>query len=356
MKPCLNQAGFFIFTKITIMNKPITRIIAIALIIIAVILYCIFGPRVNAPESKYFVINNGATYTDVVNNLEKQKIISPGFIFNSLANQADYKNNIKPGRYEIKENSSIYALVKMLKSGKQAAVKLVINKLRTREDLASKIGDNFECDSAAVFKFLNNNDSLQSFGLDTNTVMSAIIPNTYELNWNNSIKTIFTKLNTEKEKFWNDTRKAKAAAKKLTPLQVYTLASIVEEETNASSDKPLIASVYKNRFFAGQKMQADPTVKFAMKNFGLKRIYLKYLEFPSPYNTYKNVGFPPGPICTPSIKTIDAVLDAAETNYMFFVAKPDLKGYSNFAATYQEHLIFAKQYQTALDESLKNKK
>ena len=338
------------------MKKPITGIIAVVLIVLAVILYNIFGPKVNAPEGKYFVIKNGATYNDVVNNLEKQNIIKPGFIFNTLMSQANYKNNIKPGRYEIKDNSSIYALIKMLKSGKQAAVKLVINKLRTKEDLAAKIGDNFDCDSITVLKFLNNNDSLKSFGVDTNTVMSAVIPNTYEINFNSSVKSIFTKLNTEKEKFWNETRKAKATAKKLTPLQVYTLASIVEEETNASTDKPLIASVYKNRFFTGQKMQADPTVKFAMKNFGLKRILLKHLEYPSPYNTYKNVGFPPGPICTPSAKTIDAVLDAAETNYMFFVAKPDLKGYSNFAVTYAEHLVFAKQYQSALDEFLRNKK
>lgn len=338
------------------MKKSILGILAIAVLVLVIILWNIFGSTVNAPAKKYFIIKNGATYEDVKINLESEKIVKPGFFFNTLMSQADYKNNIKPGRYEIKDGTSIYALIKMLKSGKQAAVKLVINKLRTREDLASKIGNNFECDSLQAILFLNNNDSVITFGLDTNKIMSAIIPNTYEINYGSSVRAILTKLKAEQDKFWNESRMAKATAKKLTPLQIYILASIVEEETNATSDKPLIASVYKNRFFTGQKLQADPTVKFAMKDFGLKRIFLKYLEYPSPYNTYKNVGFPPGPICTPSVKTIDAVLDAAETNYMFFVAKPDLKGYSNFAVTYAEHLVFAKQYQDALNARINNKK
>jgi UPF0755 protein len=338
------------------MKKSHLGIILVGVLVVGIILWNIFGSGVNAPEKKYFIIKNGATYVDVVSNLEKEKIVKPGFFFNTLMSQANYKSNIKPGRYEIKDGTSIYALIKMLKSGKQAAVKLVINKLRTKEDLAGKIGNNFECDSLQAINFLNDNDSVLIFGLDTNKIMSAIIPNTYEINFGSSIRAIMTKLKAEQDKFWNESRIAKANAKKLTPLQIYILASIVEEETNANSDKPLIASVYKNRFFTGQKLQADPTVKFAMKDFGLKRIYLKYLDFPSPYNTYKNVGFPPGPICTPSVKTIDAVLDAAETNYMFFVAKPDLKGYSNFAVTYAEHLVFAKQYQDALNERINNKK
>ena len=337
------------------MKKAILGLGLVGGLAIIIILWNIFGPTVNAPEKKYFIIKNGATYEDVVTNLETEKITKAGFFFNTLIGQANYKANIKPGRYEIKDGSSLYALVKMLKSGRQAAVKLIINKLRTKEDFAGKIGNNFECDSLQAIRFLNNNDSVITFGLDTNKIMSAIIPNTYEINYGSTIRSILTKLKAEQDKFWNESRIAKANAKKLTPTQIYILASIVEEETNASSDKPLIASVYKNRFFTGQKMQADPTVKFAMKDFAIKRVLLKHLEYPSPYNTYKNVGLPPGPICTPSVKTIDAVLDAAETNYMFFVAKPDLKGYSNFAVTYAEHLVFAKQYQTALDERAKVK-
>ncbi|WP_462219274.1 endolytic transglycosylase MltG, partial [Ferruginibacter sp.] len=141
----------------------------------------------------------------------------------------------------------------------------------------------------------------------------------------------------------------------MTPKQVYTMASIVEEETNKEEDKGKIASVYINRIETGMKLEADPTVKFAMKDFGLKRILHKHLEYPSPYNTYRQTGLPPGPICTPSSKTIDAVLNAPQTNYIFFVAKPDFNGYSNFATTYSEHLVFAKAYQNALDSLIKAK-
>jgi UPF0755 protein len=338
------------------MKKILPIAIASIVLIAGFITYQIFGPTVNAPESKYFYIKTGASYDEVIANLKNQHIVNDGFFFNKLVNQAKYKNNVKAGKYEIKSGMSIYSLIKMLKSGKQAAVKLVVNKLRTVEDLAGKIGKNFEIDSLQTINFLKNNDSLRHYGVDSNTVMAMVIPNTYEIKWNTSLPKIFTKLKQEQEKFWNETRKQKASAKKLTPLQVYILASIVEEETNATSDKPLIASVYKNRFFKGEKLQADPTVKFAMKDFGLKRILFKHLEYPSPYNTYRNVGLPPGPICTPSSKTIDAVLDAAETNYMFFVAKPDLKGYSNFAVTYAEHQVFAKQYQDALDNLIRSRK
>ena len=133
------------------------------------------------------------------------------------------------------------------------------------------------------------------------------------------------------------------------------MASIVEEETNKEEDKGKIASVYMNRMNTGMRLQADPTVKFAMKDFELKRILLKHLTYDSPFNTYVNAGLPPGPICTPSIKTIDAVLNAPQTNYIYFVAKPDFNGYSNFASTYAEHMVFAKAYQMALDSLLKVK-
>lgn len=316
----------------------------------------IFGSTVKAPTDKYFYIKTGATFNDVINSLKEQQIVKGGFFFDKIVTQAKYKNNIKPGRYEIKDNISIYSLIKMLKAGNQSPVKLVINKLRLPEDLAGKIGKNFEVDSTEVINFLKNKDSLAAFKLDSNTLISAVIPNTYELNWNSSIKKIFSKLKTEQEKFWNEERILKAKQKNMTPLQVYTMASIVEEETNKAEDKPLVASVYINRINSGQKLEADPTVKFSMKNFGLKRILFVHLKYESPFNTYLHTGLPPGPICTPSAKTIDAVLDAPKTTYIFFVAKPDFKGYSNFATTYAEHQVFAKQYQDALTILMKNKK
>ena len=336
--------------------KRITLFLFVIIIIAGVYsAWNIFGPVVSAPDDKYFYIKTGSSYEDVKKSLKQQKILSATFFFDKIASQVNYKNNVKPGRYEIMYNSSTVSLVRMLKSGNQSPVKLVINKLRTKEDLASKISRSFECDSVQVIKFLTDNDSLAKFELDSNTVMTAVIPDTYLLLWNSDFKKIFSRLKTNQEKFWNAERKQKAASKKLTQAQVYTMASIVEEETNKFEDKGLIASVYTNRIARGQKLEADPTVKYAMRNFGLKRIMHSHLAYVSPYNTYLHTGLPPGPICTPSAKTIDAVLNAPQTDYMFFVAKPDFKGYSNFAATYAEHLIFAKAYQKALDSLIISK-
>ena len=193
----------------------------------------------------------------------------------------------------------------------------------------------------------------QSLGVDTNTLMTIIIPDTYFLNWNTSLKNILQRLQNEQEKFWQkDNREQKAAALNLTPKQVYTLASIIEEETNKNDEKENIASVYINRLHKGMPLAADPTIKFALKNFALKRIYYGYLTMPSPYNTYKNKGLPPGPICTPQPVTIDAVLNAPKTNYLFFVAKSDFSGYHQFTDNFAEHEKYAKLYQQALNNWL----
>jgi UPF0755 protein len=327
-------------------------ILAIVIILVLVGAYCawnIIGPVVSEPSGRYLFIKTGATYADVKKEILDNKILGGTYFFDKVAAQVKYPQNVKAGRYEIKNGSSVIDLVRMLKSGRQSPVRLVINKLRTKEDLAGKIGHNFECDSTEVISFLTSNDSLKQFSLDTNTVMTAVIPNTYLFQWNSNFKKLFSRLKNEEEKFWTPERKQKAAQKNLTTNQVYTMASIVEEETNKPEDKLLIASTYINRLNKGMKLEADPTVKYAMRNFGLKRVLHGHLEYESPYNTYRNSGLPPGPICTPSSKTIDAVLDAPNTTYIFFVAKPDFGGYSNFASSYAEHLVFAKAYQKALD-------
>lgn len=317
--------------------------------------WTLFGPTINEPQGKYFYIHTGSNYQSVKDSLIEKKIISGTFWFDRVAKYLKYDNAIKPGRYKINNGMSLVNLVRMLRSGNQSPVNLVIIKLRTREDLAKKIGSNFECDSASVINFLNNNDSLSRYDLDTNTAMTAVIPNTYVLKWNNTPSTLFKKLFTEQQKFWTEKRKSQAATLHLSPKEVYTLASIVQEETNEDADKGKIASVYLNRMRTGMRLSADPTVKFALKDFGLKRIYEKHTRVTSPFNTYLIAGLPPGPICTPSIKTIDAVLNAPSTDYLFFVAKPDFSGYSNFTNNYQEHMKYAKAYQQALDSLMRAK-
>jgi len=330
--------------------KKILLIVFLVLLLAGI--YCawaIFGPTVSAPENKFFYIKTGSTYADVKNGLKNQGIISGTFFFDKLSKQVKYDKNIKTGKYEIRNGMSLVDMIRMLKSGRQSPVRFVINKLRTKEDLAGKIGQQFEVDSLQVINFITNNDSLLKYKLDTNSVMTIIIPNSYLFWWNASLNNILTRFADQKQKFWEGKRTAKAAALNLTPDEVYTMASIVEEETIKPEDKGKIASVYMNRMNKGMKLEADPTVKYAMRNFGLKRILHGHLQYPSLYNTYQHNGLPPGPIATPSINTIDAVLDAPKTDYIFFVAKPDFNGYSNFASSYGEHLVNAKAYQHALD-------
>ena len=300
-------------------------------------------------QKAFLYIRTGSIYRDVKDSLLKNNMINNQFWFDQVAKYADYPKKVKAGKYKVTDGMSLFHLIKMLRRGNQVPVNLVITKLRTKEDLARKIGDNFEVDSSTVMNFLSEEDSLQQFEVDTNTVMTDVIPNTYTYTWNTSMKNIFKKLYAEKQKFWNNDRKQKAEHLNLTPKQVYTLASIVEEETNKEEDKGKIASVYLNRLKKGMKLAADPTVKYALRDFALRRIYQKYLQVPSPYNTYLNQGLPPGPICTPSVKTIDAVLNAPETDYLFFVARSDFSGFSDFASDYKQHEAYAKAYQQALD-------
>lgn len=336
-------------------TKLLLVVVLICLIVGGYMAWQLFGPTVRAPEGKYFYIKTGAGYQNVKDSLIKNDIIKHHGLFDRVAKYLHYDRSVKAGKYKISNNMSMIGLIRMLRAGNQSPVNLVITKLRIKEDLAQKIGVNFEQDSNMVMQFLNNTDSLSKYDLDTNTVLTAVIPNTYTFTWNSTPSRIFKKLFFEHQKFWNTKRKASASARGLSVKEVYILASIVEEETNRPEDKGKIASVYINRMRAGMRLAADPTVKFALRDFGLKRIYFKHLTYPSTYNTYLNPGLPPGPICTPSIKTIDAVLAAPETNYLFFVAKPDFSGYSNFASGYTQHLINAKAYQNALDSLIELK-
>jgi UPF0755 protein len=303
-------------------------------------------------SKKYLYVYTGkASQNAVMTSLRDSGFLKSPGLFETMASRLNVWERLQPGKYEIAKGSSLLTLARTLRNRTQSPVNLTITKLRTRNDLAAHIGRRFEIDSAVMLQFLTSNDSLKSFQLDTNTVMTAVFPNTYSLLWNSSPERIFRKLNEQRVKFWNQERKQKAAALGLTPEQVYSLASIVEEETIRHDEKPTIASVYLNRLKKGMYLGADPTVKFAVGDFSLKRILFVHINSTaaSPYNTYKNKGLPPGPICTASEKTLAAVLDPAPTDYLFFCAKPNGNGYHAFAATDTEHLKNAKAYQQWLN-------
>ena len=334
-------------------KKLLLTITAFLLLGLAFVAWELLGPGTSFNGDKYdLYIRTGMNFGELMNLLEKDKVIKSPRFFQLLAGKMDYPPNIKAGKYEIRKGTDLLELLRILKNGHQTPENLTITKLRTKEDLASLIGRKFECDSSQFMQFLEDNDSLREYGLDSNTSMTAIFPNTYAFFWNTPASRIFRKIYAEHKVFWTDRRKQEATDHGLDPAKAYVLASIVEEETGRAEDKGKIASVYINRLSMGMRLSADPTVKFALRNFELKRIYTKYLSVESPYNTYKYSGLPPGPICTPSPETIDAVLNSPKTNYLYFVAKSDFSGYSNFSETYKEHLQYAKAYQKALDKEM----
>lgn len=338
------------------MKKRFLYIIAVFVLIAGILAWLVFGPATAfETKSKFIFIRAGK---DVKEQVQEQMpgIIHYTGIFNFVAGQGDVWQRLKPGRFEIKKGKSIFNIVRTLRNNTQSPVRLVINKLRIKEDLARQLSKNFDIDSSAAAQFFTSNDSLKEFGVDTNTLFTTIIPDTYFFNWTISFQNIIKRLQAESKNFWNkNNRLQKAADEGLTPEQVYTIASIVEEETNKNDDKGNIASVYINRINKGMPLAADPTIKYALRDFGIKRILFGHLKVESPYNTYLNKGLPPGPVCTPSKTTIDAVLDAPRTDYLFFVAKSDFSGYSHFSSNYAEHEQYAKEYQKALDELMAKK-
>jgi UPF0755 protein len=292
----------------------------------------------------------------LADSLVAKKIILDKPSFMVLSKALHVEEKLKAGKFLVKRKMSLLSLIRMLRNNQQATVNFVLNRVRTRGELAKLVGNTFAVDSAMAATYFNNNDSLIPFETDTTQLLTLFIPDTYTMYWSTPLPKLMQKMKDHQVQFWkNNQRTQKAAKIGLSPNQVYTLASIVEEECNYDSDKSLIASVYQNRLKLNMPLQACPTIKFAMQDFSLTRIYEKYLSNPSPYNTYRHKGLPPGPIGTPSPKTIDLVLNAPKTNYLYFVAKADFSGYHHFSASFQEHSIFAKEYQLKLDEYQKKR-
>jgi UPF0755 protein len=335
-------------------KKLILALLLFILLVAAATGYLILGPATAfKTTSRDLYIHTGMNYEDLDSMLKQDDVLLHPAVFNFLAKRVSYPASMKAGKFEIQQGMSLLDILKMLRNGRQVPVNLVLTKLRTRQDLAGIIGRKFECDSAVFMRYMNNTDSLAVYGLDTNTLMTMVFPNTYTYFWNTTPSRIFKKMELAAQAYWTPVRLQQAQTHHLNRITAYILASIVEEETTRKGDKPMIASVYLNRISTGMRLAADPTVKFALRRFDLKRVYEKYLLVESPYNTYQHAGLPPGPICTPSMESMDAVLNAPETKYFYFVAKPDFSGYSNFAETFPEHMQNAKEYQKALDEQMR---
>lgn len=332
--------------------KKILSIIALLVLGLVIGAYFLFFTSTTrfAGKEKYFYIKtNDANRAAVLKTLAKDSTVKYVALFDWFAGKLKYWEQVKPGRYKITSGMSLSQVALLLRGGRQAPTRLVINKLRLKEDFAKLLDKNIEADSAGIMSLLTNPDSLKQYGLNEANVLAHIIPDTYELLWTWAPERTLKKLLADREKWWDkNERRAKAKALGLSPDEVHTLASIVEEETNYKKDKPIVASVYMNRLKLGMPLQADPTIRYALKNFTMNRVYYGHLRTPSPYNTYINRGLPPGPICTPSPATLDAVLDAPKTDYIFFVANADLRGGSTFTTNLDDHNKAKKLYTDSL--------
>jgi len=310
----------------------------------------VYQPNVGFTENdKYFYIPTGSEFKNVSNALTHENIIQNQASFDWLAEQKNYILNVKPGRYLLKRDMSNNELINLLRSGEQEPITVTFNNIRFKEDLAGKVGKFIEADSTEIIDLLNDKNFVSEYGFNTTTFLTLFLPNTYEFWWNTSAEEFIVRMASEYRKFWTADRKQKASGHGLSQSEVSILASIVQKETNKNDEKPTVAGVYLNRLKKGMLLQADPTLVYANRDFTARRVLNKHKKIDSPYNTYKYKGLPPGPICLPSIGSIDAVLNTKIHDYLFFCAKPDGSGYHSFASTYRQHLKNARAFQRELN-------
>lgn len=306
-----------------------------------------FKPNVpHQLASEYVNIPTGSSLDDVVRILKEGQFIIDENSFRQTAVQMKYKG--RPGRYKIKGGWSNFFLVRHLKGGKQSPVKVVLVNERLPENVAGKVSKVIEADSLSLLAVFKDSTYLDSLGYTPETVMCLFIPNTYEFYWNTNARKFLNRMKRENEAFWNKNNRTEKAAKLgLTQKEVYILASIVERETNAKSEMPRIAGLYLNRLRLGWRLEADPTLVFASRDWETRSI-AKYKKLDSPYNTYLHVGLPPGPIGMASIAAIDAVLNPEDHDYLFMCAIGDGSGLHAFAETYSAHLVNVERYKQNL--------
>lgn len=319
-------------------------------LVIGSIYYFFFSDISNKETVQYLYIDTDDTQDSVFTKLTPMTNYHAMAGFRTLARHSDYAKNIHTGRYAIAPDEGALVTFRHLKNGVQSPISLTIPEARTMERLAELLSRKLMLDSTSIASALKNQDFCSKYGYDTTTIAAIFIPNTYNIYWNISIDNLLKRMKKEHNSFWNAERLKKAEAMDMNTTEVATMASIVDEETANNGEKPMIAGMYYNRIKAGMPLQADPTIKFAWKDFSMRRIYHKSLFINSPYNTYKNTGLPPGPIKIASIAGIDAVLNHTKHDYLYMCAKEDFSGTHNFAQTYEEHLKNAAKYSDALNK------
>lgn len=333
---------------------------SIILVIVAVLVLTITGivfwgyqiawaPNFGPKKTVYIYINENKNFDDLCRQLKDSAECLHLGNFKQLAGIMHYPEKMKTGRYAVNPGMNNLTLLKDLRRGHQAAMRITFNNIRFKKDLAERLGEQLMLNKNELLQQMNDSVYCSSLGFTPETIIALFIPNTYEVYWNIPVDKFMQRMKREYESFWTTKRLEKAKSIGLTPTEIATLASIVEEETAASDEYPLVAGLYINRLHTGMPLQADPTVKFAVGDFSLKRILFEHLEIDSPYNTYKQTGLPPGPLRVPTIKGMDAVLNYTNHKYLYMCAKEDFSGRHNFAITLAEHSRNANRYRAELN-------
>ncbi len=311
----------------------------------------IFGPGNRFDEGqRVLYIPRGADLDQVADSLEAGGIIKDLKAFHWVAERKGYGKRIRPGRYVVPSGMSMNDLVNKLRSGEQDPVRITFTNIKNLPQLAGRVASYIEADSLEVLDAILDPSTVKRLGFTRETIISLFLPNTYEVWWTVTPEELIDRFAREYKRFWTEDRLVAARKLGLSQSEVSTLASIVQAETGKASDAPKIASVYLNRLRIGMPLQADPTLKYALGLDSLNRVLHADKQVDSPYNTYTHTGLPPGPINLPEPRFIDAVLNPAQTDYLYFCAREDLSGYSNFSTTYQQHMVNAHRYQQALNK------
>lgn len=313
------------------------------------IYYYFFAKQFQISKTTYIYIDRDDNLDSVYHKIIRAGKPKNMFGFQYLAEKEHYGNEIRTGKYAINPGDNMRYLYRRLSMGYQTPVNLTVPSVRTLDRMVRVVSRQLMIDSVDIAKLISDSTYYTQMGYSKETLPSLFIPNTYEVYWNMSADAFMKRMQKEHAAFWNEERRKKAENIGLTPEEVSTLASIVEEETANGPEKPMVAGLYMNRLKKGMLLQADPTVKFGLQEFGLRRILFKHLEVDSPYNTYKYPGLPPGPIRIPSIQGLESVLNHAQHNYIYMCAKEDFSGTHNFAVTAAQHQANARRYQQALN-------
>lgn len=339
-------------------KKKIYLILVLFLLIVggigAVIFYkyynLYFRPNTAFDEEKRLLdIPRGTTFAMLPDLMQRQGMMERPDLLQTFIEQRGLLDRSASGRYTITHGMTTRAVVNLIASRRQTPVRLVVPSVRTHGEMAGRLAAQLELDSVFILSALHNSQLAEEYQLSSEELPAIIIPNTYEVYWDITIEKLFDRFHMEWKRFWGEQRTRKAEEMGLAPVEVSTLASIIQEEVMQSSELPIIAGVYMNRLRANMPLQACPTAKFAAGDMSLSRILKAHTEIVSPYNTYLNLGLPPGPIRYPSIQAIDAVLNYQQHDFFYFCAKEDFSGYHHFSRTGLQHAAHARRYQQELN-------